>query len=151
GKPEEKDASDFAVAAAPPGEGDAAGREGGTGIPGEQVAAIAADAKPAPARRPSRPVQLTERMTPPRQLTTTRPVFPEAARAAGRDGLVVLKIAIDEEGRVIGMKLMKGEEPSVSAAVAWAKALRFDPARDADGRRIAVFRTLRIPFELRNI
>lgn len=152
-KPEEKDASEFAVAAAPPGEGDAAGREGGTGEPGTQVASIEPDAKPKGTGKPRRrkPVQLTERMTPPKQLTTTRPSFPEAARTAGKNGEVIMKIVVDEKGSVVWARLVRGEEPFVSAAASWVRTLRFEPARDPDGLAIAVFRTLRIPFELRNI
>ncbi|WP_373048684.1 energy transducer TonB [Vulgatibacter sp.] len=150
-KPEEKDAKDFAVAAAAPGEGDAAGREGGTGIPGTQVASIEPDAKPVarPVRR-KKPVQLPENATPPKLLPASgAPTFPAEMKAQGKEGLVILKVVIDENGRIAALKLMKGDEPFVSAAIAWAKATKWQPAVAAGGEKLPVFKILQIPFRLR--
>lgn len=150
-KPEEKDAKDFAVAAAAPGEGDAAGREGGTGIPGTQVASIEPDAKPVakPVRR-KKPVQLPENAKPPKLLPSSgAPTFPAEMKAAGKEGLVILKVVIDERGRIAGVNVMKGEEPFVAAAVAWARATKWEPAVAANGEKLPVFKILQIPFRLR--
>jgi periplasmic protein TonB len=150
-KPEEKDAKDFAVAAAAPGEGDAAGREGGTGIPGTQVASIEPDAKPVakPSRR-KKPVQLPENATPPKLLPASgTPAYPAEMKAAGKEGVVILKVVIDEHGRVAAVKVMRGDEPFVSAAVAWAKATKWEPAVAAGGEKLPVFKILQIPFRLR--
>lgn len=150
-KPEEKDAKDFAVAAAAPGEGDAAGREGGTGIPGTQVASIEPDAKPvaAPVRR-KKPVQLPENATPPRMLAASgAPAVTAEMKASGKEGLVILKVVIDENGRVAAVNVMKGEEPFLSSAVAWAKRTRWEPAVAANGEKLPVFRILKIPFRVR--
>jgi len=150
-KPEEKDATDFAVAAAAAGEGDAAGREGGTGIPGTLVASVEPVANPSPRQvRRRKPVQLPENATPPALLPSSgAPAFPEEMKAAGREGLVILKVVVDENGRIAAHEVMRGEEPFVSAAVAWVKQTRWKPAVAATGEALPVFKILQIPFRLR--
>lgn len=151
-KPEEKDAKDFAVAAAAPGEGDASGREGGIGIPGTQVASLEPDAKPVAPRavRRKAPVQLPESAKPPQLLPSSgAPAFPAEMKAAGKEGLVILKVVVQEDGRITQWKVLKGDEPFVSAAVAWVKNTRWQPAIAADGEKLPVFKILQIPFRLR--
>jgi TonB family protein len=116
--------------------GVAAGAPGGTG----PVAAAAPKA--------FAPVNLPEEATPPVESPANRrPEYPESARAAGIEGLVILKIVVTETGRVGNIQVMKGEPPFVDAAIATVKTYTFQPAMLA-GRPISVFRIIKVPFRL---
>ena len=77
------------------------------------------------------------------------PEFPAEAKAAGQQGMVILKIVVTQDGRVGAVKVMRGEEPFVAAALAAVKTWRFDPAL-VDGQPTPVFRILKIPFRIRS-
>ncbi|WNG40143.1 TonB family protein [Archangium violaceum] len=105
--------------------------------------------KPARPVRPVGPIQLPEKATPPRELeSNVQPEFPQAARASGREGLVILKIIVTEDGRVGDISVMRGEEPFASAAIAAVRTWRYSPAL-LDGRPLSVYRVVKIPFRLR--
>ncbi len=114
--------------------GTAVGRVGGSGPPGtddiERMTVLPDGAEP--------PQALSQNATPP---------YPEAARKAGKEGLVVLKVVITTEGRVTDIKVVSGEEPFLAAAIAMVKTWRYEPAR-LDGRSIEAARLIRIPFRL---
>jgi len=118
------------------GEGDPAGLEGGSadGVAGGQVGAIA----------------LPEDADPPTPADdNTAPAYPQEARAAGKTGMVILKIVIRADGTVDAdtVQVMRGDEPFVSAAVAAVKHWRYEPAR-YQGQPITVYRIIQIPFKL---
>jgi len=93
-------------------------------------------------------MNLPEEATPPVESPANRrPEYPESARAAGVEGLVILKIVVTESGRVGNIQVMKGEQPFVEAAIAAVKTYTFQPAVLA-GRPIAVFRIIKVPFRL---
>ena len=116
------------------GEGDPAGLEGGSknGVVGGQVGAIAlpedADA----------PVPVKGNVV---------PVYPQEARSTGKTGTVILKVVILADGRVTDVKVMRGDEPFVSAALTAVKTWKFEPAR-YKGQPITVYRIIQIPFKL---
>jgi protein TonB len=91
-----------------PGEGDPAGLEGGMagGVAGGTVGAIA----------------LPEDADPPMpSKSNVPPPYPQEARAAGKTGMVVLKVVIRADGSVAEVEVMRGEEPFASVAVAAVK------------------------------
>lgn len=117
-----------------PGDGDPAGLEGGTrgGVAGGHVGAIA----------------LPEDAEPPMPLkTNTVPSYPQAAKATGKTGTVILKVIIQADGRVAEVQVMRGDEPFVGAAVTAVKSWRYEPAR-YKGQPITVYRIIQIPFKL---
>jgi periplasmic protein TonB len=117
-----------------PGEGDAAGLEGGSadGVAGGRVGAIA----------------LPEDADPPMPLKANAPPeYPQEARAAGKTGMVILKVVILADGRVADVQVMRGEEPFVSAALRAVKSWHYEPAR-YKGQAITVYRIIQIPFKL---
>lgn len=136
--PEEADPSeDKGIAVyGEPGDGDPAGLEGGSadGVAGGQVGAIA----------------LPEDADPPLPVDDNAPpAYPQEARAAGKTGMVILKIVIRADGSVDtdNIQVMRGEEPFVSSALAAVKTWRYEPAR-YQGQAITVYRIIQIPFKL---
>ena len=120
----------------------AASSGGGAGF-GASVATATASPRP-------EPIHLPEAATPPRALGSNPPPdYPEEARKAGREGLVVLKIVIDEQGRVTVVSVMRGEEPLTSAAVEAVRRWRYEPAT-LGGTPISIYRIVKVPFRLRS-
>jgi protein TonB len=134
-EPAEADASlDRGIAVyGEPGEGDAAGLEGGVagGIAGGVFGALPAGAM---APQPSR--------------GNAYPRYPQEARNAGRAGDVRLKVIITADGHVDDVHLVEGEEPFVAAALTAVKKWRYQPA-EYKGQAIAVRRVIEVHFKLR--
>jgi len=117
-----------------PGTGDPAGLEGGAqgGVAGGRVGAVS----------------LPENADPPTALASNvAPSYPDAARADGKTGVVILKIVVDTKGVVIDVQLMRGEEPFASAAIDAVKKWRYQPAT-YNGQPITVYHVVKIPFKL---
>lgn len=123
------------------GPGDPAGLEGGSqdGVAGGEVAAkpkVLAQALP-------------ENASPPRPSDDNEPpAYPLVAREAGKTGLVVLRVTIDEAGQVEDISIMKGEAPFIEAAVKAVKTWKYSPAM-LDGKAIRVYRIIKIPFQIK--
>ena len=114
------------------------------GVPGGTGSAAPA----APRPNSLAPVNLPEEATPPVENPgNKRPDYPESARSAGIEGVVVLKFVVTEKGLVSNIQVLKGDPPFVDAAIAVVKSYTYQPAMLA-GKPIAVFRTLKIPFRL---
>ncbi|NMO21006.1 energy transducer TonB, partial [Pyxidicoccus fallax] len=96
------------------------------------------------------PINLPESATPPEPLTSNLiPEYPSDARAKGLEGMVILKGVVEVDGRVTQLKVMRGDEPFASAALAAVKTWRFKPAV-VEGRPTAVFRIFKVPFRLKS-
>jgi TonB family protein len=135
--PEANPAEDKGVAVyGEPGKGDAAGLEGGVaqgGTLGGQVGGA---------------IALPEDAVPPMPASTNAiPPYPQEARAAGKTGVVVLKVVILADGSVADVQVMRGDEPFVSSAVKAVKGWKYQPAR-YKGQPITVYRIIQIPFKL---
>jgi periplasmic protein TonB len=97
----------------------------------------------------ARPVEEAERMTPPRpDPGNPIPSYPDAMRKKGVEALVILRVLIDEQGRVKDIDVVQGDEPFLGAALEVVKSYRYQPAT-LDGRPAAVHRLIRVPFRLR--
>jgi len=118
-----------------PGAGDPAGLEGGQaggvagGIVGGAIALPEDGIAPVPAK------------------SNVIPDYPQEARAAGKTGMVILKVVILADGTGAKVEVMRGEEPFVSAAVKAVKQWKYEPAR-YKGQPITVYRIIQIPFKL---
>jgi protein TonB len=141
-KPPEADEAN-AVAAAPIA-------VGGTGqlVAGALVTGVDSPGVAGGSLRP-KPINLPEAATPPRELSSNLlPEFPADMRAKGQEGLVILKLVVEVDGRVGNVQVMRGEEPFVSAALAAVKTWRYEPAL-VEGQPTAVFRIVKVPFRLK--
>ena len=119
--------------------GDTAGLEGGTngGVAGGEVGGVVGGA-----------IALPDDAEPPAPMTTNqKPEYPQEARAAGRESMVVLKIVVQADGTVGKVEVVRGEEPFLSAAIAAVKAWTYEPAK-YQGKPIAVYRIIQMPFRL---
>ncbi|WP_342376392.1 TonB family protein [Myxococcus stipitatus] len=98
---------------------------------------------------PAEPIQLPENAKPPVELVgNQQPEFPQEARAAGREGMVVLKLVVTARGEVRDVTVMRGDEPFASAALRAVRTWRYQPAM-LEGQPVAVYRVVKVPFRLR--
>ena len=133
------------VVATGDGTGDPYGTTGG--VPGG-TAAVEPPAPPPPPPKPKRlePINLPEEaIAPEPDPSNPIPGYPEAARSAGIEGKVILKLAISETGQVINVQVLRGDPLLAEAAVKVVKLWKFTPAM-LDGRPISVFRILPLSF-----
>jgi protein TonB len=125
---------------------------GGTGtlVPGGVVGGTGTGTGEAVGGGRAAPINLPESATPPEPLESNIiPEYPSEARAKGLEGMVILKGVVEVDGRVTQLKVMRGDEPFASAAMAAVKSWRFKPAI-VEGRPTAVFRIFKVPFRLKS-
>ena len=85
----------------------------------------------------------------PKLVTQVRPEYPDDARKAKIEGVVVLEGTIDTTGAVRDLKVVRSEpmgltEAAIDAVAQW----RYEPARDAAGHAIATQTTFTVRFAL---
>ncbi|MBK7860885.1 MAG: energy transducer TonB [Archangiaceae bacterium] len=108
------------------------------------------DESPAPQAAVTGPLNLPEEAEPPEADDgNAMPEYPEVARAAGQESVVILKVVIESDGTVGRVQVLKGEEPFLAAALEAVRSWRYSPAQ-LEGRPIAVYRIVKIPFRLRS-
>lgn len=123
------------------GSGDPYEKGGGDGSTGAQKAVVepAAPPPPPPPPRVNKPRPVSETDIPPEPIgAAVTPEYPPDIKAQGIEGTVVVRYVISETGDVKDVKAVKGPPELFAASVATVKALRFKPARDAEGNPIAV-------------
>lgn len=87
--------------------------------------------------------------TPPRKIAGKDPSYTQEARDAKIEGIVILKLHIDERGKVSAVDVVKGLPGGLSEAGAEAvRTWDFSPALDEAGRPIAVDYMVTISFRL---
>ena len=112
---------------------------GGTGGPGLAVAANPAAARPRPSavekvvRKPlatsPKSDACDEVASKPKPKNVPTPVYTEAGRAAGIEGKVRVEVSVDEEGRVVSVRVLSGLGYGLDeAALEAARRATFDPA-----------------------
>jgi TonB family protein len=99
---------------------------------------------PAPPPPPPEPEMFFAFDTYPQVLQAAEPEYPDLARSAEVEGLVVVMVTIDESGRVISAWVGQSDAEILNnSAVAAAYRFRFSPAKQRD---VPVKATISIPF-----
>lgn len=89
-------------------------------------------------------------ITQPTILKKVNPVYPDEARRARLEGVVLLQATLGTNGRAADVKVLRGEPMGLSeAAVAAVRQWEWEPARNAKGQAVDVVMTLTIRFALR--
>ncbi len=115
------------------------GVENGTGL-----AAAVADAPPPPA--PAAPVRLSS-LKQPQRTVYVAPVYPELARAAKIEGVVILEAVINPDGAVRDVRVLRSVPLLDEAALAAVRQWRYTPTV-LSGVPIAVVMTVTVTFRL---
>jgi TonB family protein len=101
--------------------------------------------------QPYRPARLegpdTGEVTPPKLVSKVTPSYPEQARKAGIDGVVLLEVRVGTDGVVRDLKPLRSEPMGLTeAAIKAVSQWRYEPARDKDGKVVPVVMTVTISF-----
>jgi TonB family protein len=124
--------------------------------PAPEPARPAPQPAPAPAAPPKPTVREGDLVTlgpgvkPPVLVSFNKPEYPPIARRMRVEGTVVLSLLVDENGRVVDVRLERGVSQNVGineAALAAARSAKYQPATK-DGVRVKMWHTLTIPFKL---
>lgn len=95
-------------------------------------------------------VEITGDLKPPRMIKKVEPVYPEPARQARVEGVVILGVRTDESGRVVKVKIYKSKDPLLNdAAVDAVKQWIYEPLFIDEQAREAVF-TVTVRFKLKS-
>ncbi len=95
-----------------------------------------------------KPVRQASISTPPTVIKRSVPRYPKQLKDEGIEGVVVLKILIDEDGRVRGTKVIKGLHPVLDKlARAALKKTLFSPCK-VDGKPVTCPYTYRFKWEI---
>jgi protein TonB len=102
-----------------------------------------------PAPRGTVRVRAGRELRPPRQTKHVAPVYPEAAKAKGIEGVVILEIVIGTDGRVIQADVTKSTPALDESAVAAVHQWEYEPAL-LNGEPVEVILTVSVRFTLKD-
>ncbi len=91
-------------------------------------------------------VDLSEK---PREIHRALPVYPEMAKKANIQGMVVVQVLIDTKGNVEDVRVIKSNPMLDDAAIAAAWQFKFTPAKQRD-RLVKVWMSIPFHFRLKN-
>lgn len=93
-------------------------------------------------------VRATGEVNPPRIIKKVNPVYPEEARKAGIEGIVILEAMTDEKGNVVRVKILNSIPELDQAAIDALKQWKYEPAI-IDGKPRPIVFTVTIRFSLK--
>jgi protein TonB len=101
---------------------------------------------PAPPK-PQGPVKVADLPVPPRKIVDARPIYPEIARAARVEGLVVLEAVLDPSGQVTQLRVIRSVPMLDQAAMDAVRQWRYTPTMYY-GKPVSVLMSITIKFSL---
>jgi len=125
---------------------DASGSIPGAGVPGG-TGTVLPDA-PQAVRPAVAPVPVSALVTPPVKIRDVSPVYPETARLARVEGIVIIEAVIGVGGDVQETKVLRSMPLLTEAAVAAVRQWKYTPTR-LGGRPVPVIMTVTVNFRLR--
>jgi periplasmic protein TonB len=120
------------------------------GVPGGDANSIVAgipEPPPPPEPKSKDPLPVGGLIQPPQKTRYVMPLYPALARAAGREGTVILEAVISEEGRVQHVKVLRSIPLLDQAAIDAVRQWEFTPSR-LNGQPVAVVMTVTVTFTL---
>jgi protein TonB len=121
------------------------GTVGGTGSGGGEPVAAPEPKKEEP--KPSGPVRVGGKISEPKKLRNIAPVYPEVAKSARIQGVVVLEATIDPSGRVDNVRVLRGIPMLNEAAMDAVKKWVYSPTL-LNGTPVPVIMTVTVNFTL---
>jgi TonB family protein len=85
---------------------------------------------------------------PPRLIKEVAPVYPEVARVAGVEGVVILSVKADEEGKIVDVMVLRSIPLLDQAAIDAVKQWVYEPMV-IDGKAVPVVFTVTVRFQLK--
>jgi periplasmic protein TonB len=102
---------------------------------------------PPPVQKPAAPVRLADLPVPPRKIVDARPIYPDIARQARKEGTVVMEAMLDTTGRVTQLRVIQSVPLLDQAALDAVRQWRYTPTT-LGGHPVSVLMTITIRFQL---
>ncbi|HET7695764.1 MAG TPA: energy transducer TonB [Vicinamibacterales bacterium] len=102
---------------------------------------------PPPVQKPAGPVRVADLPVPPRKTVDVRPIYPEIARQAKKEGTVVIEAVLDTTGRVTQARVIQSVPLLDQAALDAVRQWRYTPTT-LGGHPVSVLMTITIRFTL---
>ncbi len=131
---------------APPSEGVEGGVEGG--VPGGVVGGVLGGVKGGTGSDLGAPLRIGGDVKAPILKERIEPVYPEAARKARMQGVVILEAIITAEGSVADVKVLKSINPLLDSAAERAVSRWMYKPATLNGRAVSVYLTVTVNFQL---
>jgi TonB family protein len=87
------------------------------------------------------------RIRPPQKTKDVRPVYPDIARAARVQGVVIMEVTVGVDGKVVDTKVLRSIPLLDAAALDAVKRWEFEPTR-MNGKPVSVIMTVTVQFTL---
>jgi len=94
-------------------------------------------------------VRVSKDLKPPKLIKTADPVYPEEARKAGIEGIVIIEARTDEKGRVVAATVLRSVPKLDQAAVDAVKQWVYEPML-IKGKPVGVIFTVTMKFQLKD-
>jgi TonB family protein len=100
------------------------------------------------ARQSGEPLRIAGAIVPPSKLTDRRPVYPDEARKARVQGVVILELVVERDGSVSSARPLRSLPMGLTeAAIEAARSWRYQPAT-LDGQPVSVFLAAAVVFSI---
>ena len=113
-------------------------------LPGGPVTVVPPPPEPV---KPAGPVRVADLPVPPHKTVDVRPIYPEIARAARVQGLVVMEAVLDPSGHVTQLRVVRSVPMLDQAAMDAVRQWRYTPTIYY-GKAVSVLMTITINFTL---
>jgi protein TonB len=117
------------------------------GVPGGVVGVVIGGLPEAPPPPPPPVLRVGGGISEPRKLKAVAPVYPDVARVARLEGLVILECNVDPRGRVADVRVLRSDPVFDEAAVEAVQQWVYAPTL-LDGVPVPVLLTVTVRFEL---
>ena len=123
-------------------EGDVAG-----GVPGGVIGGVVGGLPDAPAPPPQKAIRVGGQIKQPKKLKDVAPVYPDIAKQARVQGIVILEAIIDPQGSVTNVRVLRSIPLLDNAAIAAVKQWRYEPTL-LNGVPVPIVMTVTVNFSL---
>jgi TonB family protein len=93
-------------------------------------------------------VSVGDGVAPPRKIKDVRPIYPTEAQDARVQGVVIVEVRVEPDGRISNTRVMRSIPELDKAAVDAVSQWEFSPTLDGNGRPIPIIMTITVQFTL---
>ena len=131
--------------------GDEFGVPGGVegGVPGGVLGGIVGGLPDAPAIDTTQPVRVGGDIKPPRKIKDVNPTYPDIARQARVQGIVILEAIIDPSGNVTNVRVLRSIPLLNKSAIEAVQQWKYEPTR-LNGVPVPIVMTVTVNFALQS-
>ena len=127
----------------PPGIGTTTGISSDGALPGPVISVPPPPAPP----KPAGPVKVADLPVPPHKIVDVRPIYPDHARLARIEGVVIMEAVLDPSGHVTQLRVIRSVPMLDQAAMNAVRQWRYTPTMYY-GKPVSVLMTITISFKL---